>query len=209
MKTVEFGGSEDEWPRWIGHSGARDHITNDPRVMFNLKNCEFDIIVGNQESTRCTKMDDLQVKLKDSTGNYKIVTVSNVMYVPSFVGNLFSISTARTKGAKIRFKDRSMQVQKGETVFELLPTNTNSCGFLFSIEAERVNLRSDSVLVAPMNNVKFGSEFIRVGEIGLVLLYIVLTIGWYSAYWQYSTRSCYARNTISNPTTRTTTITTA
>ena len=93
-------------------------------------------------------MRDLQLKLKDSTGNYKIVTLSNVRYVPSFVGNLFSISTAMIKGAEIRFKDRSMQVQKGETVFKFLSTNTNSCGFLFSIEVQRMNLTSEKVLVA-------------------------------------------------------------
>ena len=88
------------------------------------------------------------MKLKDSTRNYRVMTLFNVIYVPSFVGNFFSISTAMSSGAKIRFKDRSMKVQKREMVFDFLPTNTNSCLFLFSIEAERVNLKSDSTLVA-------------------------------------------------------------
>ena len=50
-----------------------------------------------------------------------------------------------TKGSEIRFKDKLMQVQKGETIFEFLPTNTDTCGFLFSIEAQKINLKSDKL----------------------------------------------------------------
>ena len=80
--------------------------------MFNVKSCDFDITVGNQETTRCAKRGDILLKLKDSTGKNKTVTLYNVRYVPSFVGNLFSISTAMTNGAEIRFKDKKMEVQK-------------------------------------------------------------------------------------------------
>ena len=60
--------------KWIGDSGATVHITNNDYGVFNVKNCNFDITIGNQETTRCTKMGDILLKLKDSTGENKIVT---------------------------------------------------------------------------------------------------------------------------------------
>ena len=65
------------------------------------------------------------------------VTLYNVRYVPSFIGNLFSKSTAMSNGAEIRFKNNKMEVQKEDAIFEFLPTNTDNCGFLFSIDGER------------------------------------------------------------------------
>ena len=38
--------------KWIGDSGATVHITNDDTGMFNIKKCDFDITVGNQETTK-------------------------------------------------------------------------------------------------------------------------------------------------------------
>ena len=106
---------------------------------FNVKNCNFDITVGNQETTRCTKMGDTLLKLKGSTGKDKIVTLYNV---PSFIGNLFGISTATTNGAEIRFKNKNMEVQKRDVVFEFLLTNSDNCGFLFSIDGQRTISKS-------------------------------------------------------------------
>ena len=52
--------------KWIGDSGATVHITNNDFGMFNVNEYNFDITVGNQETTRCTKMGDMLLKLKDS-----------------------------------------------------------------------------------------------------------------------------------------------
>ena len=126
-----------EKEKWIGDSGATVHITNSDVGMFNVKKCDFDITVGNQESTKCTKMGDIQLKLKHSTGKEVTVTLYNVRYVPSFIGNLFSISTAMSNGAKIRFRDKKMEVQKEDAIFEFLPTNMDNCASIFRIDAER------------------------------------------------------------------------
>ena len=90
-----------EKEKWIGDSDATVHITNSYVGMFNVKKCDFDITVGNQESTKCTKMGDIQLKLKNSTGKEVTVTLYNVRYVPSFIGNLFNISTAMFNGVEI------------------------------------------------------------------------------------------------------------
>ena len=53
-----------EKEKLIGDSGATVHITNSDVGMFNVKKCNFDITVGNQERTKCTKMGDIQLKFK-------------------------------------------------------------------------------------------------------------------------------------------------
>ena len=59
-RPVNLQGKE----KWIGDSGATVHITNDDTGMFNIKKCDFDIMVGNQETTKCTKMGDINLRLK-------------------------------------------------------------------------------------------------------------------------------------------------
>ena len=89
--------------------------------MFNIKKCDFDITVGNQETTKYTKMGDVNLKLKNSTGTTVTVTLSNVRYVPTFIGNLFSIPTAMSNGAEIRFINNKMEVRKKmEQAFRLV-----------------------------------------------------------------------------------------
>ena len=106
---------------WIGDSGATVRITNDDAEMFNIKKCDYDITVGNQETTKCTKMGDINLKLKNSAGIAIMVTLSNVRYGPSFIGNLFSIPTAMSNGAEIRFVNNKMEVKKNNDMFEFLP----------------------------------------------------------------------------------------
>ena len=99
----------------------------------------------------------IHLKLKYSLGSYKVVALSHVRYVPSFVGNLFSISTAMTKGAEIRFKNKQMEVQKGDATFEFLRTNSDNCGLLFRIEAQRIKYRPEKALLAqkqPTHDIK-------------------------------------------------------
>ena len=127
---------------WIGDSGATVHITNDDTGMFNIKKCNFNITVGNQETTKCAKMGDINLKLKNSTGTTVPVTLSNVRYVPTFIGNLFSIPTAMSNGAEIRFVNNKMEVKKNNDMFEFLPSNKESYCSLFSIRAERKNVNN-------------------------------------------------------------------
>ena len=111
-KVLENFSNPRKKERWIGDSGATVHITNNHFGMFNVKCCNFGITVGNKENTRCSKMGDILLKLKDSTGKKKIVILYNVRYVPCFVGNLFCISTAMTNGAGIRLKDKKWKFKK-------------------------------------------------------------------------------------------------
>ena len=84
-------------------------------------------------------MGDINLKLRNSTGTTIMVTLYNVRYVPSFIGNLFSIPTAMVIGAEIRFINNKMEVKKNNDMFEFLPSNKESYGSLFSIRAKRKN----------------------------------------------------------------------
>ena len=97
-------------------------------------------------------MGDIQLKLKKITGKTMTVTLFNVRYVPTFIGNLFSISTTMSNGAEIRFRNKKMEVQKEDVIFEFLPTNTDNCGFLFSIDAERKNGNYEKAFMAKKVN---------------------------------------------------------
>ena len=65
---------------------------------------------------------DVNLKLKNSVGTVMTITLYNIRYVPSFIGNLFSIPTAMANGAEIRFINNKMEVQKNNDVFEFLPS---------------------------------------------------------------------------------------
>ena len=60
---------------WIGDSGATIHITNDDAGMFNIKRCDYDITVGNQETAQCTKMGDKPEAQKFSWNNCNSYTI--------------------------------------------------------------------------------------------------------------------------------------
>ena len=93
-------------------------------------------------------MGDINLKLKNSAGTTVTVTLYNVRYVPTFIGNLFSIPTAMSNGAEIRFVNNKMEVKKKNDMFEFLPSNTDSYGSLFSIRAKRKIINNGSAYMA-------------------------------------------------------------
>ena len=78
-----------------------------------------------------------------STGKDIIVTLHNIRYVPSFIGNLISISTAMSNGPEIQFRNKKMEVQKRDAVFEFLLTNSDNCGFylVLMVKEELINVK--------------------------------------------------------------------
>ena len=66
------------------------------------------------------------------------------MFQP-LIGNLFSIPTAMSNGAEIRFVNNKMEVRKKNDMFEFLPSNTNSYGSL--LEIRYVQVRSVKKLI--------------------------------------------------------------
>ena len=95
--------------KWIGDSGATVHITNDDKGMINIEECNLDITVGNDETVKCEKMGDIPLILKNAAGKTVTLTPFDIRYVPTFIGNLFSISTAMSNGAEINFKNKKME----------------------------------------------------------------------------------------------------
>ena len=77
-----------------------------------------------------------------------MVTLSNVIYVQTFIGNLFSIPTAMSNGAWIRFVNNKIEVRKKDDVFKFLPANADNCGSLFSISAKRRIVNTETAFMA-------------------------------------------------------------
>ena len=59
----------------------------------------------------------------------------------------FSISNAMTNGAEMRCKNKKMEMRKRDVVFVFLLTNSDNCGFLFSIDGQRTISKSEKALV--------------------------------------------------------------
>ena len=57
-------------------------------------------------------MGDIPLVLKNATGKEVTLTLLNVRYVPTFIGNLFSISTAISNGAEVNFKNKKWKYKK-------------------------------------------------------------------------------------------------
>ena len=74
--------------------------------MINVKECDLDITVGNEETVKCRKMGDIPLTLKNAAGMSVTLALHDVRYEPTFIGNLFSISTAMLNGAEIKFKNK-------------------------------------------------------------------------------------------------------
>ena len=64
--------------KWIGDSGATVHITNNDKGMINVKECDFDITVGNEETVKCPKISDSNFNTT-STEKYFRDNVSNYL----------------------------------------------------------------------------------------------------------------------------------
>ena len=63
----------------------------------------------------------------------------------------FSIPTAMSNGAEIRFVNNKMEVKKKNDMFDFLPSNKESYGSLFSIRAERKVITNGLAYMARKN----------------------------------------------------------
>ena len=78
---------------WYADSGATVHITNDGTNLFNIRQCKFNVTVGDGFSVKCEKMGDLKLEIEQDEGTIPLL-LKNVRLVPDFNCNLFSLTTA-------------------------------------------------------------------------------------------------------------------
>ena len=83
---------------WIGDSGASCHFINTDFGMFDWKRITEEIGVGGGNVAMATKEGSVKLKVIQRNGEKSFITLTNVKFIKNLQTNLFSITTALTKG---------------------------------------------------------------------------------------------------------------
>jgi hypothetical protein len=90
---------------FIAHSGATCHMRGSLEGMFNLKQYVTNIMVGNNEAMSSVSMGNYKGLLLKPDGSTMDWTLTDVLYIPKLMVNLFSLTKAlETKGVQLSSK---------------------------------------------------------------------------------------------------------
>ena len=97
---------------WVGDSGASCHMTNSLSGMYNIKDKEFSVTIGDGQTVQATKTGKWKgyTNQKDESSN--MIILNFVAYIPSIFMNLFSITQALKNGSNLSNKGQIITVQK-------------------------------------------------------------------------------------------------
>jgi hypothetical protein len=112
---------------WVGDTGASSHFTNTDVGMFNWKHTKVRIGVGDCKIAISFKEGSIRLKVIQQNGKVNFVTLHNCKYIPGLRTNLFSITTALTKGWTLSNRGVFIEVSKDDdaSVFDTVdPTST-------------------------------------------------------------------------------------
>jgi hypothetical protein len=97
---------------WIADTGASCHMTCDDNGMFNCKDINENIKVGDGNFIKATKMGSKRVSVRQPDGVVKVFTINSCKYVPILWINLFSITSTLHQGWNLSNKGIIMSIHK-------------------------------------------------------------------------------------------------
>ncbi len=103
---------------WIADLGASTHITTTDMGLFNIKNVDELVQVGDGKFVYATKVGKLTIKYTNENGDTARILLENVKYIPGFSSNLFSLTAALAKNCSIYNEGRAIVVDKNEVRIE-------------------------------------------------------------------------------------------
>ena len=87
---------------------------------FNPASHFIELADGSRSNNLALKRGNACVPLLDSNGNLQITTLENVLFVPSFKQEIFSVQAATDKGASVNFNsNHSELVSENGTKFNI------------------------------------------------------------------------------------------
>jgi len=86
---------------WIADSGASTHITTTDVGLFDTRNINMPVQIGNGKLVYATKIGKLTIKCQNKKGKEALLLLKNVQYIPGFFSDLFSITAALMKNCSI------------------------------------------------------------------------------------------------------------
>ena len=118
VTTKSFNESDD---LFIGDTGASCHMTHSDVGMFDCKEINETVTIGNGNEIKAIKTGKKRVKIIQDNGKEIIGLLENVKYVPKLAPyNLFSITTAIDNGYKLGNEGRKIILSKDgkELIFD-------------------------------------------------------------------------------------------
>jgi len=88
-------------PYFLLDSGASDHMSSDLRLFRNFRRIQDEASVADGMKVKVEGVGDVTLEMSESCGGY-VITLTNVLYVPSLEDNLISLGTLEEKGMSFR-----------------------------------------------------------------------------------------------------------
>jgi hypothetical protein len=98
---------------WICDSGTSSHYCVSDRGMFDVRNIDEKIRVGNGNLLVATKIGNIKLNVTQVNGTNFTITLQGIKFFPDLWVNLFSINQALKKGYSISNNDIIISLNKG------------------------------------------------------------------------------------------------
>ena len=118
---------------WIADSAASSSVTNTLKGMTDLMPFDGSIQVGNGEQVKVHYKGTFNGKIKTDKG-CKLIKVQEVLVAFDFIGNLFSITKALSRGAKLESENDNIVVKKGDVTLVFDEKIKSGNGYLLGCE---------------------------------------------------------------------------
>ena len=110
----------------IGDTGATCHIRKSLDGMYNLKDSDKTIMVGDNNSMKVEKIGSWKGEIEQKDGTKFIQEFHNVNYVPSSACNICSLTTAINNGWKIWNDGHQINITKNDKTIKFDQTYISS-----------------------------------------------------------------------------------
>ena len=117
---------------WLLGSGATTHMTNNSSHLFNVRNSDSSIIIGDGTSLKAKSTGDMYLSIDQS-----IIKLTNVIFVPSISKNLLSSNRLQLDNTiTITSKSLTIASKTGHTIVVKKFSNDNS---MFTVRLTRLS----------------------------------------------------------------------
>ena len=86
---------------WLIDSGCSRHMTGNKNLLTNIRSVHTNVSVADGRIVKCKLQGDIKVITQDN----KDIIIQNVLFVPTLIKNLLSVSTLEEKGTSVMFKN--------------------------------------------------------------------------------------------------------
>ena len=114
---------------WIGDTGASTHMKNTIEGLYDIREQETTVQIGNGKSLKSTMIGTLKATVQQLDGTTVDVKLKNVAYVPELSINLLSITKAMENGFQVSNMGNFMSLTKGSMTIKFDKLQKTKNGF--------------------------------------------------------------------------------